>query len=149
MLLYFGGHMISANRMAPKNSTELLDSIRIKNRSIKVKLEMFFLFVTLCNQNHEWKFYPRAAVYCCCNQATSNMGKIRFTRMANSFVRPLQNWAWTTNVSFSAKKKSQSCIFDEPNYIFIYTLGNWTSHISWHCGPLHWVKKGPRRREKT
>ena len=50
---YFRGYMISANRMAPKNSTELLDSIRIKNRSIKVKLEMFFLFVTLCNQNHE------------------------------------------------------------------------------------------------
>ena len=150
MLLYFGGYMISANRMAPKNSTELLDSIRIKNRSIKVKLEMFFLFVTLCNQNNEWKFYPCAAVYCCCNQAASNMGKIRFTRMANSFVRLLQNWARTTNVSFSAKKKkSQSCIFDEPNYIFIYTLGNWTSHISWHCGPSHWIKKGPRRREKT
>ena len=36
-----------------------------------------------------------------------------------------------TNVSFSAqKKKNQSCIFDEPNDIFIYTLVNWISHIS-------------------
>ena len=54
VVIFWGfNYMISANRMAPKNSTELLDSIRIKNRSIKVKLEMFFLFVTLCNQNNE------------------------------------------------------------------------------------------------
>ena len=121
MLLYFGGYTINVNRMAPKNSTELLDSIRIKNRSIKVKLEMFFLFVTLCNQNHEWKFYPRAVVYCCCNQASSNMGKIRFTRMANSFVRPLQNWARKMNVSFSAKKKESKLYFRWAKlYLHIY-----------------------------
>ena len=35
--------------------------------------------------------------YCCRDQATSNVGKIRFTRMANSFVRPRQNCARTTN----------------------------------------------------
>ena len=29
--------------------------------------------------------------YCCCDQAASNVGKIRFTRMANSFARPRQN----------------------------------------------------------
>ena len=33
--------------MAPKNSTELSDSTRIKNRSIEVNLEMLFLFITL------------------------------------------------------------------------------------------------------
>ena len=149
MLLYFGGYTINVNRMAPKNSTELLDSIRIKNRSIKVKLEMFFLFVTLCNQNHEWKFYPRAVVYCCCNQGGSNMGKFdlpgwQILSCDRSKIEPER---WMSHLV--PKKKSQSCIFDEPNYIFIYTLGNWTSHISWHCGPLHWIKKGPRRREKT
>ena len=54
MLSYFGGHTISANRMAPQNSTELSDSIRIKNRSIEVNLEIFFLFVTQLNPNYEW-----------------------------------------------------------------------------------------------
>ena len=108
--------------------------------------------------------------YCCRDQAASNVGKIRFTRMANSFVRPRQNWARTTNdnsrfilfaeevgthKSHFAQKKSQSRIFDEPNYVFIYihrvktTSFQWTSHISWHCGPLYWIKKESRRREKT
>ena len=40
-----GDHTIRANRMAPKNSMELSDSLRIKNGSIEVNLEMFFLFV--------------------------------------------------------------------------------------------------------
>ena len=110
--------------------------------------------------------------YCCRDQAATNVGKIRFTRMANSFVLPSQTeieherrmttlhsyFCWGsryTQVSFSAKKKSQSCIFDEPNYVFIYihrvktTSFQWTSHISWHCGPLYWIKKESRRREKT
>ena len=52
----------NANRMAPKNSTELSDSMRIKNRSIEVNLEIFFLFVTLWIQNYEWEVYPRARV---------------------------------------------------------------------------------------
>ena len=29
------------------------------------------------------------------------------------------------------------------------TSFKWTSHISWHYEPLHWIKKGSRRREKT
>ena len=169
MLLYFGRHTISANRMAPKNSMELSDSIRIKNRSIEVNLEMFFLFVSV--KSELWmKFLPTCTGIVAVIKPPVTWEKVRFTRMANSFVLPSQklstNDEWQlsihtffwgsryTQVSFRAKK-SQSRIFDEPNYVFMYihrvktTSFQWTSHISWHCGPLYWIKKESRRREKT
>ena len=78
---------------------ELSDSIRKKNRSVEVL--NFFLFVTLGNQNYEWRFY-HVHGYCCHGHFSliywsSQRGKIRFTRMANSFVQPRQNWARITN----------------------------------------------------
>ena len=152
MLLYFGGYTISANRMAPKNSTELLHSIRIKNLSIKVKLEMFFLL----------------PIWSLCVIRTMNESFTHVQRYIVAVIKPPVTWqifdlpGWQilscdrSKIEHERrmshlvpKKKSQSCIFNEPNYIFIHTLGNWTSHIGWHCGPLHWIKKGPRRREKT
>ena len=38
--------------------------------------------------------------YCCRDQAASNVGKIRFTRTASSFVQPRQNLARTTNDNY-------------------------------------------------
>ena len=97
-------------------------------------------------------------------RATSNVGKIRFTRMGNSFVLPYQNWARTTNdnprfILFAedestlkphlVQKKSQRYMSSYVHRLKPTSL-KWTSHISWqHCGPLHWIKKGSRRREKT
>ena len=166
-----GGHTIRSNRMAPKNSMELSDSLRIKNRSIEVNLEMFFLFVSVKSELWvnvlptctgivavikpplTWEKFdlPEWQILSCYR------AKLKLNTN-DEWQLSIHTFCWGsryTQVSFSAKKKSQSCIFDEPNYVFIYihrvktTSFQWTSHISWHCGPLYWIKKQSRRREKT
>ena len=124
---------------------------------------MFFLFVSVKSELR--KFY-HVHGYCCRDQAAGNVGKIRFTRMANSFVLPRQNWARTTNdnsrfilfaeelstrKSHLVKKKvkamfSMKWIVSSESYIHrVKTISfKWTSHVSWHCGPLHWIEKGSR-----
>ena len=61
MLLYFGGHTISANRMAPKNLNGTI-GLHQDNESIEVNLEMFFLFVSV--KSELWKF-THVHGYCC------------------------------------------------------------------------------------
>ena len=64
-------------------------------------------------------------------------------------------WSKYTQVSFSAKKQTVKAVFSMNQIMSWYihrvktTSFKWTSHIlSWHCGPLQWIKKGSRRREK-
>ena len=127
--------------------------------SIEVNLKMFSLFF-------QCESFTYVHGYCCRDQAASNVGKIRFTRMANSFVLPRQNWARTTNdnsqfilfgeelstrKSHLVQKKSKlyfrgNQIVSSESYIHrVKTIFfKWTRHINWHCGPLHWIKKGSR-----
>ena len=116
--------------------------------------------------NQIYESFTHLHGYCCRDQAASNVGKILFTRMANSFVLPPQNWARTTNdnsqfilfaeelstpKSHLVQKKgkaifSMKWIVSSESYIHrVKTISfKWTSHVSWHCGPLHWIKKGSR-----
>ena len=170
MSLYFWGHTISANLMAPKNSTELLDSIRVKNRSIEVNLEMFFLFITLWNQKNKWK---KVLPTCTGTVAvikppvtwekfdlpgwqilSYDCAKIQRERRMTSFDSYFCRSKYT-QISFSAKKQTVKAVFSMNQIMSWYihrlktTSFKWTSHIlSWHCGPLQWIKKGSRRREK-
>ena len=84
MLLYFGGHTISANRtrMAPQKLNGTI-GLHQDKESIEVNLEMFFLFVSV--KSELCKFYPGTFTGIVAVRA-SNVGKIRCTRMANSFV---------------------------------------------------------------
>ena len=125
---------------------------------------MFFLFVSVKSELR--KFY-RVHGYCCRDQAAGNVGKIRFTRMANSFVLPRQNWARTTNdnsrfilfaeelstrKSHLVQKKKVNAAFSMNQIMSshihrVKTISfERTSHISY--GPLHWIKKGQEEERK-
>ena len=139
MLSYLGRHAISANRMAPQNATELSTPSGYKRIDRSKETLKYSFFLSLCEIRTMNESFAHVHGYCCRDQAACNVGKIRFTRTASSFVRPCQNWARTTNDNYrvilfakevstrKSHKKNQSCIFDEPNYVFIYI----------HRKPLH------------
>ena len=52
----------------------------------------FFLSLCEIKTMNESLIFTHVHGYCCRDQAASNLGKIRFTRTANSFVRPRQIW---------------------------------------------------------
>ena len=111
MLLYFGGHTIRANRMAPQKLNGTI-GLHQDKESIEVNLEIFFLFVSV--KSELWKFYPRARVL-----LPWNVGKISLPAdvLWGSFVTRsfLPHEPWGRN----------ECVTNEPQSRWARTTITW------------------------